>query len=67
MVFQKCEKRYEKHCILVIGVTAFWTSSITVVQLLSQIVFPINNFAGIYVHGRFPERDYSMIPIKASA
>lgn len=69
---QKCNKRYEKHCILVISTTCFWTSEKVLVQLLSQREFPENNFAGIYVHGRFSSlslyfegNDYSMIPIKA--
>lgn len=72
IVNQKCNKRYEKHCILVISTTCFWTPAKTLVQLLLQREFPENNFAGIYVHGRFSrldtglkENDYSMIPIKA--
>ncbi len=72
IVGQKCGKRYEKHCILVIGLTAFWTPAKTLEQLLLQCEFSDNNFAGIYVHGRFSglslspgESEYSMIPIKA--
>lgn len=72
IVLQKCDKRYEKHCILVVAVAAFWTPTKILTQLLSQIDFPDNNFAGIYVHGRFSylnlspgESSYSMIPIKA--
>jgi hypothetical protein len=71
IVGQKCGKRYEKHCVLVVGVTAFWTSAKTLRQLMSRCEFPDNNFAGIYVHGRFSslslslgENEYSMIPIK---
>ena len=53
MVGQKCIKRYEKHCILVVSVTSFWTPAKILAQLLSQRKFPDNNFAGIFVHGRF--------------
>jgi len=70
-VSNKCIKRYEKHCILVVGVTSFYTPAKTLAQLLSKCEFPDNNFAAIYVHGRFSrlslslgESDYSMIPIK---
>ena len=72
IVDQKCNKRYEKHCLLVVSVTSFWTPAKTLAELLSQHEFPENNFAGIYVHGRFSrldtglkENDYLMIPIKA--
>ena len=72
VVNQKCMKRYEKHCILVISTTCFWTSAKTLAQLLASQEFPDNNFAGIYVHGRFSRtnedfdgNDYSIIPIKA--
>ena len=71
IINQKCNKRYEKHCILVISTTCFWTSEKMLTQLLSQQKFPANNFAGIYVHGRFSRlsldfegNDYSMIPIR---
>lgn len=71
IVGQKCIKRYEKHCILVVSVTSFWTSAKTLTQLLSKCEFPDNNFAAIFVHGRFSrfslspgESDYSMILIK---
>ena len=71
IVNQKYNKRYEKHCILVISATCFWTSAKMLTQLLSQQKFPENNFAGIYVHGRFSRlsedfdgNDYAMIPIK---
>ena len=72
IINQKCNKQYERHCILVISSTCFWTSARALVQLLAQREFPENNFAGIYVHGRFSRlsldfdgNDYSMIPIKA--
>lgn len=71
MVGQKSVKRYEKHCILVISVTSFWTSAKTLAELLSKQEIPENNFAGIYVHGRFSQmnidfdgNDYLMISIQ---
>lgn len=65
---KKCIKRYEKHCILVVDITSFWTSPEVLSSMLEQYSIPENNFAGIYIHGRFPTahvpQSYCMIPVK---